>query len=120
MTPLVRLNSAATSKSCRNESKRSVSEHTVPIWVFFGKQKKNRVTDRRKVGVVVAFCFQGSGESTRILLTLRSILANPRAFDARSLASWNSSLSDRLVSITDRLMILNIDRFNGVAKSKKS
>uniref|UniRef100_A0A3Q3WMK9 Uncharacterized protein n=1 Tax=Mola mola TaxID=94237 RepID=A0A3Q3WMK9_MOLML len=32
-----------------------------------------------------------------------NILAKPRALDARSLASWNSSLSDRLVSITDRL-----------------
>uniref|UniRef100_A0A8C5BHQ0 Uncharacterized protein n=1 Tax=Gadus morhua TaxID=8049 RepID=A0A8C5BHQ0_GADMO len=30
------------------------------------------------------------------LRTLRSILANPRALDARSLASWNSSLRERL------------------------
>uniref|UniRef100_A0A665X7L9 Uncharacterized protein n=1 Tax=Echeneis naucrates TaxID=173247 RepID=A0A665X7L9_ECHNA len=36
-------------------------------------------------------------------LTLRSILAKPRALEARSLASWNSSFSDRLVSITDPL-----------------
>uniref|UniRef100_A0A3B3HN89 Uncharacterized protein n=1 Tax=Oryzias latipes TaxID=8090 RepID=A0A3B3HN89_ORYLA len=36
-------------------------------------------------------------------LALRSILAKPRALDALSLASWNNSLSDRLVSITDRL-----------------
>uniref|UniRef100_A0A673ZCV6 Uncharacterized protein n=1 Tax=Salmo trutta TaxID=8032 RepID=A0A673ZCV6_SALTR len=33
---------------------------------------------------------------TAVSLTLRSILANPRALDALSLASWNSSLSDRL------------------------
>uniref|UniRef100_A0AAX7U0H9 Uncharacterized protein n=1 Tax=Astatotilapia calliptera TaxID=8154 RepID=A0AAX7U0H9_ASTCA len=39
-------------------------------------------------------------------LTLRSILAKPRALDARSLASWNSSLRDRLVSTTDRLQKL--------------
>lgn len=36
-------------------------------------------------------------------LTLRSILAKPSALDALSLASWNSSLRDRLVSMTDRL-----------------
>uniref|UniRef100_A0A8C7RPD8 Uncharacterized protein n=1 Tax=Oncorhynchus mykiss TaxID=8022 RepID=A0A8C7RPD8_ONCMY len=43
---------------------------------------------------------------TAVSLTLRSILAKPRALDALSLASWNSSLSDRLVSITDRLTYL--------------
>uniref|UniRef100_A0A3Q3MWV5 Uncharacterized protein n=1 Tax=Mastacembelus armatus TaxID=205130 RepID=A0A3Q3MWV5_9TELE len=37
------------------------------------------------------------------IVSLLHILAKPRALDARSLASWNSSLSDRLVSITDRL-----------------
>uniref|UniRef100_A0A672SCT9 Uncharacterized protein n=1 Tax=Sinocyclocheilus grahami TaxID=75366 RepID=A0A672SCT9_SINGR len=36
-------------------------------------------------------------------LTLRSILAKPNALDALSLASWKSSLSERLVSITERL-----------------
>uniref|UniRef100_A0A8C7J773 Uncharacterized protein n=1 Tax=Oncorhynchus kisutch TaxID=8019 RepID=A0A8C7J773_ONCKI len=47
------------------------------------------------------------GEKKKLLsLTLRSILAKPRALDALSLASWNSSLSDRLVSITDRLTYL--------------
>uniref|UniRef100_A0A8C7XIW9 Uncharacterized protein n=1 Tax=Oryzias sinensis TaxID=183150 RepID=A0A8C7XIW9_9TELE len=35
--------------------------------------------------------------------TLTYILAKPKALDALSLASWNNSLSDRLVSITDRL-----------------
>lgn len=37
------------------------------------------------------------------ILTLRSILAKPNALDALSLASWKSSLSERLVSITERL-----------------
>uniref|UniRef100_A0A3B4DH68 Uncharacterized protein n=1 Tax=Pygocentrus nattereri TaxID=42514 RepID=A0A3B4DH68_PYGNA len=36
-------------------------------------------------------------------LTLRSILAKPSALDARSRASWNSSLRKRLASITHRL-----------------
>uniref|UniRef100_A0A3Q3G8K5 Uncharacterized protein n=1 Tax=Labrus bergylta TaxID=56723 RepID=A0A3Q3G8K5_9LABR len=45
---------------------------------------------------------RGVKNSSLLSLTLRSILAKPRALDARSLASWNSSLSDRLVSITDR------------------
>uniref|UniRef100_A0A4W3H1M7 Uncharacterized protein n=1 Tax=Callorhinchus milii TaxID=7868 RepID=A0A4W3H1M7_CALMI len=35
--------------------------------------------------------------------TFLSILANPRALDALSRASWNNSFSVRLVSITDRL-----------------
>uniref|UniRef100_A0A8D3A3J7 Uncharacterized protein n=1 Tax=Scophthalmus maximus TaxID=52904 RepID=A0A8D3A3J7_SCOMX len=45
---------------------------------------------------VVAFGFKGVRNSSLPSLTLRSILAKPRALDARSLASWNSSLSDRL------------------------
>lgn len=36
-------------------------------------------------------------------LTFRSILAKPSPLDARSLASWKSSLRERLVSITERL-----------------
>uniref|UniRef100_A0AAQ5XJ51 Uncharacterized protein n=1 Tax=Amphiprion ocellaris TaxID=80972 RepID=A0AAQ5XJ51_AMPOC len=50
------------------------------------------------------FLFQGSANSSLRSLTLRSILAKPRALDALSLASWNSSLSDRLVSITDPVL----------------
>uniref|UniRef100_A0A3P8Y6L6 Uncharacterized protein n=1 Tax=Esox lucius TaxID=8010 RepID=A0A3P8Y6L6_ESOLU len=50
----------------------------------------------------VCACLSGS-VSVCLPLTLRSILAKPKALDARSLASWKSSLSDRLVSITDRL-----------------
>uniref|UniRef100_A0A673C7U2 Uncharacterized protein n=1 Tax=Sphaeramia orbicularis TaxID=375764 RepID=A0A673C7U2_9TELE len=42
--------------------------------------------------------FQGSENSLLQFLTLRSIFAKPKALDARSLASWNSSLSDRLKS----------------------
>uniref|UniRef100_A0A669CTL6 Uncharacterized protein n=1 Tax=Oreochromis niloticus TaxID=8128 RepID=A0A669CTL6_ORENI len=52
------------------------------------------------------FFFLSQGSEYSLLcqfLTLRSILAKPRALDARSLASWNSSLRDRLVSTTDRL-----------------
>uniref|UniRef100_A0A3B3T9N0 Uncharacterized protein n=1 Tax=Paramormyrops kingsleyae TaxID=1676925 RepID=A0A3B3T9N0_9TELE len=36
-------------------------------------------------------------------LTFRSILAKPSPLDARSLASWKSSLRERLVSITEPL-----------------
>uniref|UniRef100_A0A3Q0SRD3 Uncharacterized protein n=1 Tax=Amphilophus citrinellus TaxID=61819 RepID=A0A3Q0SRD3_AMPCI len=50
-----------------------------------------------------SFFGPGSKNSLILSLTLRSILAKPRALDARSLASWNSDLRDRLVSITDRL-----------------
>uniref|UniRef100_A0A671XQ30 Uncharacterized protein n=1 Tax=Sparus aurata TaxID=8175 RepID=A0A671XQ30_SPAAU len=64
---------------------------------------QNRVTDRLQSQFCCGFLFQGNDNSSLRSLTLRSILAKPRALDARSLASWNSSLSDRLVSITDRL-----------------
>uniref|UniRef100_A0A8D2HHX6 Uncharacterized protein n=1 Tax=Urocitellus parryii TaxID=9999 RepID=A0A8D2HHX6_UROPR len=39
-------------------------------------------------------------------LTFLNILANPSAFEALSLASWKSSLSARLISITDLLPAL--------------
>lgn len=65
--------------------------------------RENRVTDRLQSQYCCGFLFQGNDNSSLRSLTLRSILAKPRALDARSLASWNSSLSDRLVSITDRL-----------------
>lgn len=64
---------------------------------------KNGVMERLQSQYCCGFLFQGSSNSSLSFLTLRSILAKPRALDARSLASWNSSLSDRLVSITDRL-----------------
>uniref|UniRef100_A0A3B4T2E0 Uncharacterized protein n=1 Tax=Seriola dumerili TaxID=41447 RepID=A0A3B4T2E0_SERDU len=64
---------------------------------------QNRVTDKLQSLCCCGFLFQGRENSELLPLTLRSILAKPRALDARSLASWKSSLSDRLVSITDRL-----------------
>uniref|UniRef100_A0A7N6ABG4 Uncharacterized protein n=1 Tax=Anabas testudineus TaxID=64144 RepID=A0A7N6ABG4_ANATE len=45
----------------------------------------------------------GSLEQSLPAAALRSCRMRPRALDARSLASWNSSLSDRLVSMTDPL-----------------
>uniref|UniRef100_A0A3B4YUJ1 Uncharacterized protein n=1 Tax=Seriola lalandi dorsalis TaxID=1841481 RepID=A0A3B4YUJ1_SERLL len=49
------------------------------------------------------FLFQGRESSELLPLTLRSILAKPRALDARSLASWKSSLSDRLAVLSSAL-----------------
>uniref|UniRef100_A0A3Q1F6A9 Uncharacterized protein n=1 Tax=Acanthochromis polyacanthus TaxID=80966 RepID=A0A3Q1F6A9_9TELE len=57
-----------------------------------GTKTWNKVRSQRCCG----FLFQGSANSSLRSLTLRSILAKPRALDALSLASWNSSLSDRL------------------------
>uniref|UniRef100_A0A8C9YLU1 Uncharacterized protein n=1 Tax=Sander lucioperca TaxID=283035 RepID=A0A8C9YLU1_SANLU len=80
--------------------------------------RENRVTDKLQSQYCCSFLFQGSENSLLLSLTLRSILAKPRALDARSLASWNSSLSDRLVSITDRLQ--ESKRCNAVLSSAHS
>uniref|UniRef100_A0A672J2X5 Uncharacterized protein n=1 Tax=Salarias fasciatus TaxID=181472 RepID=A0A672J2X5_SALFA len=68
------------------------------------------------------FRFQEGENSSPLPLTLRSILAKPRALDARSLASWNSSFSERLVSITEQhpLHLISSDAVLSSALSQNS
>lgn len=72
-------------------------EHKSPCWLLSRETGPLTLRSQRCCG----FCLQGVFAAAS--LTLRSILAKPRALDARSLASWNSSFSERLVSMTDRL-----------------
>uniref|UniRef100_A0A3B4ZM28 Uncharacterized protein n=1 Tax=Stegastes partitus TaxID=144197 RepID=A0A3B4ZM28_9TELE len=85
---------AAALRSCRMRGQREANMVCVRTYSPSSLvSRENRVKDK----------VQRTENSSLQSLTLRSILAKPRALDARSLASWNSSLSDRLVSITDRL-----------------
>uniref|UniRef100_A0A8C4HHY0 Uncharacterized protein n=1 Tax=Dicentrarchus labrax TaxID=13489 RepID=A0A8C4HHY0_DICLA len=62
--------------------------------------RENRVTDKMQSQYCCGFLFQGRENPSLLSLTLRSILAKPRALEALSLASWNSSLSDRLAVLS--------------------
>uniref|UniRef100_A0A4W6EFH4 Uncharacterized protein n=1 Tax=Lates calcarifer TaxID=8187 RepID=A0A4W6EFH4_LATCA len=77
-------------------------EQSLPAAALRSCRMSERNRDKMQTLCCCDFLFQGSENSPLPTLTLRSILAKPRALDARSLASWNSSFSDRLVSITDR------------------
>uniref|UniRef100_A0A668A9P4 Uncharacterized protein n=1 Tax=Myripristis murdjan TaxID=586833 RepID=A0A668A9P4_9TELE len=67
-----------------------------------------------------SFPAAGTKTSKRSLqsLTLRSIFAKPRALDARSLASWKSSLSDRLAVLSSALSQNSLSLFCRPASRK--